>query len=46
MLTTIKNVDFKTVDYYDVIHTPPEVFKDMTYIQAADILQKQVDSYH
>ena len=39
MLTTIKkNVDFKTVDYYEVIHTPPEVFEDMTYTQAADIL--------
>lgn len=46
MLTTIKGVDFKTVDYYEVIHTPPEVFEDMTYTQAVDILQKQVDSYH
>lgn len=46
MLTTIKNVDFKTVDYYEVMHTPSEVFEDMTYAQAADILQKQVDAYH
>lgn len=46
MLTTIKNVDFKTVDYYEVMHTPPEVFEDMTYTQAADIIQKQVDSYY
>ena len=45
MLKTIKDIDFKTIDREELMHTPPEVFDDMTLEQAADILQPQVDAY-
>lgn len=46
VLKTIKDIDFKAIDREELLHTPPEVFNDMTLEQAADILQPQVDAYH
>lgn len=46
MHKSIKDIDFKTVDMYDIIHMDKEFFEGMSNEQAADILEKQLERYH
>ena len=46
MYKSIKDIDFKTVDMYDIIHMDKEFFEGMSNEQAADILEKQLKRYN
>lgn len=46
MHKSIKDIDFKTVDMYDIIHMDKEFFEGMSNEQAADILEKQLERYN
>ena len=46
MYKSIKDIDFKTVDMYDIIHMDKEFFEGMSNEQAADILEKQLERYN